>query len=92
MKQLNNYSKGENCKIKGGGGGGGGGQVDGTKMPQRQTVTKPKAPLQIMPGDNGNQIQGSSMATSSIRYPYRKFEDRNIPGRCVISDTPITKH
>ena len=51
-----------------------------------------EAPLQILPVDNVNQIQGISRATSSIRCPLRKLEDRNISWRCVILGTLVNEH
>ena len=36
---------------------------------------------------NVNSIQGSSVETSPIQYSQRRFDDRNVPGRCLISDT-----
>ena len=52
----------------------------------RQPVTKSETPPQSIQVGNENTIQMSSIATSLIQYSQRKFEERNIPERCVIAD------
>ena len=54
-----------------------GGQVD--QMPQRQTVTKPEESLQIMPGDNVNQMQGELHGNKFYPISLKKVRGQKHP-------------
>ena len=56
---------------------------------QSQPVTKLETPLQTILVGNANTIQGCSMKTSSIRYPQRRSDGKNIIGRCVFPNTLV---
>ena len=62
------------------------------QTPKGQPATNPEMSLQIVLFVNVNSIKGSSMATSSIRYPQRRSKDKNITGRCVTADTLLHRH